>query len=307
MVRRRYGYRRSAAETSRWWPRGAAYAVFHPSWIPEPLDPVVDHLKRYRIIAGLIATVGVYTSVAGGFDFAQVMENVLIAGLVLMVITPLTVGVMLLVWRRSGPLRALKSPLLGSLRVLLCFVGALVGILGILSLAAAQGGGGLVFSFFMAFGGIWGLIFLAQAAVQVNSNFFGTAAIHRCLPPLLATVTSWLMALPDLLTGDLHGLSFTMGILFVLGAPVAVTGIALFEMSRLRRHHGIRLRAHPHVRIAPTVPPPRPPHVPAPGSGYPYGPPQGQPYGPPQGNPYGPPQGQPHGGGYPNPGNPYGS
>ncbi|WP_199546727.1 hypothetical protein [Streptomyces sp. N35] len=295
MVRRRYGYRRSAAETSRWWPRGAAYAVFHPSWIPEPLDPVVDNLKRFRIIAGMIATVGVYTFLAGGFDFAQVMENLVVAGIVLLLITPLTVGVMLLVWRRSGPLRALKTPLFGSLRLLLFFVIALVGIVGTLSLAAANGNGGLLFSFFMAFGGIWGLVFIAQAAIQVNGNFFGTAAIHRCLPPLLATVTSWLMALPDLITGDLHGLGLAAGFLFILGAPLAVTGIALFEMSRLRRHHGIRLTAHPHVRATPTVPPPRPPHAPPPGQGFPYGPPQGNPYGSPQGNPYGPPQGQPYG------------
>ncbi len=302
MVRRRYGYRRSAAETSRWWPRGAAYAVFHPSWIPDSLDPAVDKLKRYRIIAGMVASVGVYTFVARGFSFEQIMENLVIAGLVLLVITPLTVGAMLLVWRRGGPVRALKSPLFGSLRLLLFFVVALVGIVGVLSVAAAQGNGGLVFSFFMAFGGIWGLIFLAQAAIQVNGNFFGTAAIHRCLPPLLATVTSWLMALPDLLTGDLHGLSFTMGIVFVLGAPVAVTSIAAFEVRRLRRHHGIRLCAHPHVRVAPVVPPPRPPR---PGQGHPYGPPPGRPYAPPQGGPYGPPQVNPYG--PPNGGNPYGS
>ncbi|MFI6940799.1 hypothetical protein ACIBI4_16110 [Streptomyces sp. NPDC050418] len=294
MVRRRYGYRRSAAETSRWWPRGAAYALFHPSWIPDSIDPLADRLKRYRIIAGMIATVGVYMFVVRGFDFEQVMENVLIAGLVLLVITPVTVGAMLLVWRRSGPVGALRSPLLGSLRVLLSFVAALVVILGVLSLAAAysnrNGGGGLAFSFFMAFGGIWSLIFLAQAAIQVNGNFFGTAAIHRCLPPLLATVTSWLMALPDLLTGDLHGLGLAAGVLFILGAPLTVTGIAWFEMSRLRRHHGIRLRAHPHVRTQPTVPPARPP----------YGPGQGAPYGPPPGNPYGVNAG-------PNARNPYGS
>ena len=58
-------------------------------------------------------------------------------------------------------------------------------------------------------------------------------------------VTSWLVAVPDLVTGDLHGLSLTLGIVFILAAPVTVTAIALLEMRRLKRRYGIRLNAHP--------------------------------------------------------------
>ncbi|OIK00767.1 hypothetical protein BIV25_06415 [Streptomyces sp. MUSC 14] len=86
---------------------------------------------------------------------------------------------------------------------------------------------------------------MGAGALRVTGNFFGTAAVHRCLPPLLVIVTTWLMALPDLFTGDLHGLGLRLGILFVLGAPVTVTAIALFEMARLKRDQGIRLTAHP--------------------------------------------------------------
>jgi hypothetical protein len=125
---------------------------------------------------------------------------------------------------------------------------------------------------------VWG-------AVRVSGNFFGTAAVHRCLPALLATVTSWLMALPDLVTGDLHGLSLTLGIVFILGAPVTVTVIALLETGRLKRRYGIRLKAHP------ATCPPLPGHLPP--TGLPHVPPQGNPFGyvyPPAGggNPYAP-------------------
>jgi hypothetical protein len=137
---------------------------------------------------------------------------------------------------------------------------------------------------------MWMLIFTAYGAVRVSGNFFGTAATHRCLPPLLAMVTSWLVAVPDLVTGDLHGLSLTLGIVFILGAPVTVTAIALLEMGRLKRRYGIRLKAHP-ATLAPT-PTPTPTPAPAPGPVPPMPPgmpPAGPPYLPPQGNPYGHP------------------
>jgi hypothetical protein len=115
--------------------------------------------------------------------------------------------------------------------------------------------------------------------------------VHRCLPPLLAVVTSWLMAVPDLVTGDLHGLSLTLGIVFILGAPLTVTAIALLEMGRLKRRYGIRLKAHPATQApapgpALSMPPGTPPGMP----------PAGAPYLPPQGNPYGHPYapGGPH-------------
>ena len=94
--------------------------------------------------------------------------------------------------------------------------------------------------------------------------------MHRSLPALLATVTTWLMAVPDLVTGDLHGLGLTMGIVFILGAPVTVTAIALLETGRLKRRYGVRLATHP--AGLPPMPPP--------------GPPAGLPHVPPQGNPY---------------------
>jgi hypothetical protein len=143
---------------------------------------------------------------------------------------------------------------------------------------------------------MWLLVFTAYGAVRVSGNFFGTAATHRCLPPLLATVTSWLVAVPDLVTGDLHGLSLTLGYVFILGAPVTVTAIALLEMGRLKRRYGIRLTAHP-ATLAPTTPLPFPagtPYVPPQGH-HPYGRPQ-TPYPQPQGHPYAPHPHHPHGG-----------
>ncbi|MGW7207921.1 hypothetical protein [Streptomyces sp. NPDC054837] len=286
---------------SLWKPKYAARAVFHPAWIPESVDPAVEQLKKIRLIAGTVAAIGVYTFVEGGFAFDEMLENMLTASVVLLLITPLTVGIMLFVWRRGGSVSGLKPSLFNSLKLLLLFVGTIV-----LTVVLLQSAGGAGF-FILVLGPavLWLIGFVARGAWHVGANFFGTAGVHRCLPPLLAAVTSWLMALPDLLTGDLHGLSLGMGVLFILGAPLTVTGIALLEMRRLEQRYGIRLAAHPatHPHLTPP-PPPMPPNAPPtppylPPQGNPYGPGAGQPY--PHGNPYGPPAGNPY-----NQGTPYG-
>ncbi len=284
-------------------PHHVAKAVFHPAWIPQSLDPSMERLKRVRVIAGAVASIGVYTVLEGGFDVTELLENALTASAVLLFLTPATVGVMLFVWRRTGTVRQMKVSLLNSLKLLLLFIGCVVAL--VLLVQSAGSGSNPLATLGVGAAMMWMLVFVGSGAFRVSGNFFGTAAVHRCLPALLATVTTWLMAIPDLVTGDLHGLGLTMGIVFILGAPVTVTAIALLETNRLRRRYGIRLRTHP--ASLPPVPGPTPP---VPPTGLPHVPPQGNPYGHPQpayapwagGTPYGHPQ-PPH---VPGPGgNPY--
>ncbi|MEU7021138.1 hypothetical protein ABZ990_10850 [Streptomyces sp. NPDC046203] len=264
-------------------PKTVARAVFHPAWVPEGVDPTVESLKRARVIVGAITAVGVYTFVQGGFAFDEMLENVLTASLVLLVLTPLTVGVMLLVWRRrAGAVgRHLRTPLFNSLKLLLLFIGSVVLMVTTWRMGL---GNGLLMTLLCFLLGLWLTAFVAIGTVHVSGNFFGTAAVHRCLPPLLATVTTWLVAIPDLVGGDLHGLSLTMGIVFILGAPVTVTAISLLEMKRLRSRLGIRLGDHP----APPSGHAHLPHQDGPPAGNPYGNPYAAPQGhmPPAGNPY---------------------
>ncbi|MFC9127410.1 hypothetical protein ACFT4A_11240 [Streptomyces sp. NPDC057099] len=245
-------------------PQDVARAVFHPAWIPESLDPSVERLKKFRVVAGAVASLGVYTFIQGGFDFTELLENAMTASVVLLFLTPLTVGAMLYVWRRGGTVRQLRVPLLNSLKLLVLFVGCVAALLVLVRTVNGSAHPAVIIGVGVTM--MWMLIFTAYGAVRVSGNFFGTAAVHRCMPPLLAMVTSWLMAVPDLVTGDLHGLSLTLGIVFILGAPLTVTAIALLEMGRLRRRYGIRLKAHP--------------------AGQPHPPPQGNPYNNPYGNPY---------------------
>ncbi|CAM5309206.1 Integral membrane protein OS=Streptomyces glaucescens OX=1907 GN=SGLAU_08710 PE=4 SV=1 [Streptomyces glaucescens] len=163
-------------------PKQAARAVFHPAWIPDSLDPAVDLAKKVRLIAGTIAAVGVYTFVEGGFAFDEVLENMLTASAVLLFITPSTVGVMLYVWRRGGTVRALRVPLLNSLKLLLAFVGTIVLTVLVWRLA---GGAGFLAPLLAPLA-LWLTTLVIRGAVHVSGNFFGTAAstaaCRRCWP-----------------------------------------------------------------------------------------------------------------------------
>ncbi|MFC5956038.1 hypothetical protein ACFP51_16650 [Streptomyces pratens] len=299
--------------TSFFKPHQVARALFHPAWIPDSLDPSIERLKRIRIIAGLVATLGVYTFLAGGFDFTELLTNTLTAAVVLLFLTPLTVGVMLLVWRRTGTVRELRIPLVGAFKLLLLFVCALATPVLLAWWILGLGRDDLVLFLVLCLVMLWLVVFAFAAALRVSGNFFGTGAVHRSLPALLAVVTCWLMSLPDLITGDLKGLGLALGIVFILAAPLTVTGIALLELRRLKRRYGVRLADHPATQgpfpgLVVPVPAsqpasgPAPAPAPAPGPGQPRIPVQGNPYAYPQSpyalgtpdNPYAPPTQNPY-------------
>jgi hypothetical protein len=170
-----------------------AQAVFHPAWIPPPVDRSVERLKRVRVIAGAVAALGVYTFVQGKFDFTEILENMLTAAAVLLFITPMTVGVMLFVWRRTGRVRELRGPVFDSLKLLLLFTGTVVVTVLLWQLSLSFQG---IVLAVLGLTALWLTGFVAFGTVQLSGNFFGSAAVHRCLPPLLATVTTWRWSFP---------------------------------------------------------------------------------------------------------------
>jgi hypothetical protein len=62
------------------------------------------------------------------------------------------------------------------------------------------------------------------------------------VPPLLAMTVVWEVTLIDLFTGAHPGLPETVRVLLLLGAPVSVTIVGLWEIHRLRVHYGLRVR-----------------------------------------------------------------
>ncbi|MGW0392937.1 hypothetical protein ACWDYJ_18975 [Streptomyces sp. NPDC003042] len=84
----------------------------------------------------------------------------------------------------------------------------------------------------------FGLYGIAQLLVHV----FRTADLHETVPPLLATLLVWEVALFDVFRGTYDSVPFGVWAAFTLGAPLSVTAVALWELRRLRTRHGITLR-----------------------------------------------------------------
>ncbi|MFF6806978.1 hypothetical protein [Streptomyces sp. NPDC012616] len=233
-------------------PIAVGRTVFRPSRPGRVDDPVVARMQRIRTAVGLAAVVWVmvsYRLVASVGDFAddrvdQTWNNVL----VLAVTFPLAVGALIGAARppaRRELLRRAAKPL-----------GSVVAITGAVALFPAAVLTGLldgrfatgpattvitaVVALFMV---VWVLPFVVYGVGMSLAHVFRTADIHETVPPLLALVLVWEMALIDVFTGAYEGVPVPVRILLLLGAPLSVTAVALWELRRLRVGHGLTLRA----------------------------------------------------------------
>ncbi|MFE5191322.1 hypothetical protein [Streptomyces sp. NPDC056628] len=97
----------------------------------------------------------------------------------------------------------------------------------------------LVATLFVLF---WVLPFVVWGVGLAVQHVFRTADIHETVPPLLIMAMAWEMALIDVLTGAHAGVPALIRYVFILGAPVSVTAVGLWELRRLRVHYGLGLR-----------------------------------------------------------------
>ncbi|MEU1573788.1 hypothetical protein ABZ519_22035 [Streptomyces collinus] len=90
---------------------------------------------------------------------------------------------------------------------------------------------------------VWVLPFIAWGVGLALLHVFRTADIHQTMPPLLAMGRLvWEMTLIDLFTGTYAGVPVPVRAVFMLGAPLSVTAVGLWELRRLRAHYGIWVR-----------------------------------------------------------------
>ncbi|MFF1321764.1 hypothetical protein [Streptomyces chartreusis] len=97
----------------------------------------------------------------------------------------------------------------------------------------------LVASLFILF---WVMPFVVWGVGLAVQHVFRTADIHETVPPLLIMALGWEMALIDVLTGAHAGVPTLIRYVFILGAPVSVTAVGLWELRRLRTRHGLAVR-----------------------------------------------------------------
>ncbi|MGP3987329.1 hypothetical protein [Streptomyces sp. 3N207] len=89
---------------------------------------------------------------------------------------------------------------------------------------------------------VWVLPFVVYGIAMSLVHVFRTADIHETVPPLIAMTVVWEMLLVDMFTGAYAGVPGPVRMIMLVGAPVSVTAVGLWELHRLRIHYGLRLR-----------------------------------------------------------------
>ncbi len=89
---------------------------------------------------------------------------------------------------------------------------------------------------------LWLAPFALYGIVQSLVHVFRTADLHETVPPLLATLLVWEVALFDVFRGAYDTVPFAVRMVLTLGGPLSVTALALWELRRLRTRYGITLR-----------------------------------------------------------------
>lgn len=235
-------------------PLYAAHRTFRPSRPGIVDDREVRKLQLWRTGLGLVAWVGLmvtYNAVASAADIHGVASERLDQSwnsvLALVCTFPLVVGAFVLAARgglRRVYLRRALRPL-GS-------VGAIMLSMGTAALSMApelegvRDAVGMPGKIAMLILCLWAIAFALYGIGLSLVHVFRTADIHEVLPPILAGVLVWEMALLDVITGAYGEVPAGARAAFILGAPVTVTALSCWELYRLRRHHGLTLRSALH-------------------------------------------------------------
>ncbi|MEU8435999.1 hypothetical protein AB0F18_24460, partial [Streptomyces sp. NPDC029216] len=232
-------------------PLYAAQRTFRPSRPGIAHDPHVRTLQLWRTGLGLAAWVGLtlaYKAVISAGDVKAVADDRLDQSwssvLVLVCTLPVVVGGFVAAARgglRRVYLRRALRPL-GAVLAVMASMGTSALAMAP-ELAGLRDAVGLPGKIVIGVLWLWSIGFALYGIGLSLVHVFRTADIHEVVPPVLAGVLVWEMALLDVVTGAYPQVPAAVRAVFVLGAPVTVTALSWWELRRLSRHHGLTLRA----------------------------------------------------------------
>ncbi|MEN8656175.1 hypothetical protein ABCR94_37800 [Streptomyces sp. 21So2-11] len=227
--------------------------MFTPSRPDRVHDPVVKRVQVLRTVVGLVAVTWMLLSYGLAADvdavvddrFGQIRTTLIVLG----VTFPVAVAAFIAAARppnRRLFLRRVGKPAGALLALVVALaVPRLITGLGYVdeetNWTASAERVVLLFALFAFL--LWLAPFVLYGIAQSLVHVFRTADLHETLPPLLATLLVWEVALFDVFRGTYDGVPFGVRMAFMLGAPLTVTVMAKWELRRLRTRHGITLRA----------------------------------------------------------------
>ncbi|MFH8486838.1 hypothetical protein [Streptomyces longisporoflavus] len=232
--------------------RRRAEALFNRPGAGRVDDRLVTRVQLWRAIAGAVASLLLIYTYGADDGWSGVAND----GVVKLILAPLllilTGPLVVLGFIRYAPAEQrslLRSRLRAPLKAVAWYLGILAGVGLVLAGNAVllkQNYGtllnGLV-ALALLIGLIWLLPFLLFASAYAARYAFNTSNVHAALPAALTVVLVWeLMLCGVALEGGLpHGPPAAQWCA-VLGGPVSVTAVALWELRRMRTRHGIRIR-----------------------------------------------------------------
>ncbi|MFF4580065.1 hypothetical protein ACFY15_16970 [Streptomyces sp. NPDC001373] len=257
-------------------PVAAARALAEPARPDRVEDPLIAWMQRIRTVLGLAAATWLilaYPLRAGRQDFVLGKLEELLIGCAIAVVTGV-IGITLCITLARAPLgRLYVSRLLGPLLAL----GAPVLGVGVIWLTAAGLSGDIItpgdvgqhditFGLFGTFLGtmftgllvvllfvvltlacvvvlLAAVLFTLVALVVGLNSCFRTADVHELLPALLSPLLVWSLFGFQLFDGPDVAAPPEVLYTFMLGGPLSVTALSLWEIRRLRTRYGITLRS----------------------------------------------------------------
>ncbi|MFD3542232.1 hypothetical protein ACFWUQ_22460 [Streptomyces sp. NPDC058662] len=229
----------------------AAQRTFRPSRPGRVEDPQVRKLQLWRTALGLLAWVGLmvtYNAVAdaaGAKDVAdERFQQSWYSVLMLVCTFPVVVGAFVTAARgglRRVYLRRALRPL-GAVAAIMASMGTSALAMAP-ELAGLRDAVGLPGKIAIGVLCLWAVGFALYGIGLSLVHVFRTADIHEVLPPVLAGVLVWEMALLDVITGAYPQVPAAARAVFTLGAPLTVTALSWWELRRLRHRHGLTVRA----------------------------------------------------------------
>ncbi|KUL43507.1 hypothetical protein [Streptomyces regalis] len=212
-------------------------------------DRTVDRVQVARTVLGAVATLAlllVYGVEKDRWEDAATngIGNAIIAPVLLICAGPLVMlGFILYVPPHLRPqLRSrLRAPLKAVGWYLLTVV-ALGGIIYGASLAAQndmRGWQGVLVGLVALVAIVWGLPFFFLASLYSARSAFNSAHVHPMLPPVVTVALVWVLAVFNLIDSGMPQGPPVVQFCSLLGGPLSVTAVSLWEMRRMRTRFGV--------------------------------------------------------------------
>ncbi|MFE5022710.1 hypothetical protein ACFRAO_05070 [Streptomyces sp. NPDC056656] len=216
-------------------------------------DPLVLRVQLFRSVLGLLATLALAFFYGKGKEVwhgaaSNGFGNLLITPVLLIVTGPLVVmGFILYAPPHLRPM--LRSRLKGPLKTVAWYVLSVAAFAAVLVVAATSGYLDKLPKWAAALSAlvvvaviVWGLPFLFFASLYSAKTAFNTAHVHPMLPGVLTAVLVWAVAVFNLIDQGMPEGPVAAQLCSLLGGPLSVTAVSLWELRRMRTRHGVTLR-----------------------------------------------------------------